>query len=112
MGADAFHVCYGLRWDIDVDDDAATSALERRSDPRQAAAKRHGLDSWWGITTDESRDFLLIGKLFGDFGWEGVLAGRLDSSEVAPLMEDTSAKLRVAGFTEQPAWHFQFEPDR
>jgi hypothetical protein len=27
------------------------------------------------------------------------------------LMEETKQKLRAAGFEDEPAWHYQFEPD-
>ena len=112
MGAEAFHVCYGLRWDIDATDEDAIALLERRSDPRQLAARRHDLDSWWGITTDEGLCFLLVGKLVGSFGWEGRHSAELGDQEVAGLAEEILPKLRAAGFAAEPAWHLQFEPDR
>lgn len=112
MGADAFHVCYGLRWEVDTNDEPVTSTLERRTDPRQIAARRQGLDSWWGSTTDERIVFLLIGKLLGHYGWEGTHSAQLDSTGVVSLMEETRLKLLAAGFTDEPAWLFQFEPNR
>jgi len=112
VGANAFHVCYGLRWDIVTAGENEVSLLERREDPRQVAARQHRLDSWWGMTTDEERYFLIIGRLVGHFGWEGEHDARLDGTEVPRLMEETRQRLRAAGFTHEPAWHFQFEPDR
>ena len=112
MGADAFHVCYGLRWDVDAHNESEITLLERRQDPRGVAAARNGLECWWGITTYESRCFLLIGKLIGNYGWEGEHNTRLGEPEIVRLMEETRLKLSEAGFTDEPAWHFQFEPDR
>ena len=112
MGANAFHVCYGLRWDIDATDEDSVALLERRSDPRQIAARRHDLDSWWGMTTDEGLCFLLVSKLVGSFGWEGRHSAELGDHEVAGLAGEILPKLRAAGFAAEPSWHFQFEPDR
>jgi hypothetical protein len=110
MGADAFHVCYGLRWEVESDHDL--SRLESRNDPRQLAAKRHGLDSWWGSTTNEEVHFLLVGKIVGQFGWQHEPEGRLIAEDVPRLMTETRERLRAAGLEDEPAWHFQFEPDR
>jgi hypothetical protein len=111
MGADAFHVCYGLRWEVDGPNEDEVTLLEKRQDTRQVAARKHRLDSWWGITTDQRRYFVLVGKLVGSFGWENEHAARLADSELARLVEETRRKLREAGFEEEPAWHYQFEPD-
>src|SRR5689334_7093871 len=98
MGADAFHVCYGLRWEIDSSSADTVAQLEQREDIRQLAARRHGLDSWWGVTTDEGRYFLLVGKLVGNFGWEGEHAANLGDAEQASIISETRATLRAAGF--------------
>ena len=111
MGADAFHVCYGLRWEIDSSSEGEVAQLERREDPRQLAAKRFGLDSWWGVTTDEGRYFLLVGKLVGNFGWEGEHAAQISGAVAMRLIEETTAKLRMAKLEGEPAWHYQFQPD-
>ena len=112
MGADAFHVCYGVRREVDAADVAAVEALELRRHPWQVAAKQHRLQSWWGVTTDERRFFVLVGRLVGHYGWEGEAAGQLADAEAAALASETAERLRAAGIEGQPAWHFQFEPDR
>lgn len=112
MGADAFHVYYGLRWEIDLEAEDELSRLESRSDPRLVAARENGLDSWWGLTEDENVCFLLVGGLVGHFGWQHGHDGRLSDAAVAELMEGTRARLRAAGLAGEPAWYFQFEPDR
>jgi hypothetical protein len=111
MGADAFHVCYGLRWEVDADNEQEVTLLEKRQDSRQLAARKHKLDSWWGVTTDQRRYFVLVGKLIGNFGWENEHAARLEDADLARLVEETKQKLQAAGFDGSPAWHYQFEPD-
>src|SRR5262249_9729744 len=110
MGADAFYVCYGLRWEVSAASEELR-LLEKREDPRQVAAKKHKLDTSWGATTDQTRYLELIGKLIGDFGWEGEHDTQLEDEKVARLVEDTKRKLRAAGFENEPAWYYQFEPD-
>lgn len=112
MGADAFHVCYGVRQEVDAGDAATVEALELRRHPWQVAAKQHQLRCWWGVTTDERRFFVLIGRMVGHFGWEGEAAGQLSDAEAAAVVAETAERLRAAGIEGRPAWHFQFEPDR
>lgn len=112
MGADAFHVYYGLRWEIDANAEEELSLLESELDPRQIAARQHNLDSWWGFTAGEEVCFLLVGKLVGHFGWQHEHDGRFSDAAVTRLMEETQEKLQAAGLGDEPAWHFQFEPDR
>jgi hypothetical protein len=111
MGADSFHVCYGLRWEVNAGDEQEVTLLETRQHPRQLAARKHLLDSWWGVTTDQQRYFVLVGKLVGTFGWENKHASKLDDAAITRLVEETKEKLRAAGLTGTPAWHYQFEPD-
>jgi hypothetical protein len=112
MGANAFHVCYGIRWEVDGTDCEEAERLERREDPRILAARNYSLDHWWGSTAEEGRYFLLIGNMVGNFGWEGEHAASLGDAEAQRLMDETRKKPRAAGFGEEPAWYFQFEPDR
>lgn len=112
MGADAFHVFYGLRWEVDANAEEEMSLLESRDDPRQGAARKHGLDCWWGATMDENVYYILVGRLVGHFGWQHDADGLIEPSDLAELMEETQRKLRTAGFVEAPAWRFQFEPNR
>ena len=112
MSADAFLVCYGVCWEVDASDDTEIERLERRQDPRQRVARDHGLESWWGPTVDEERYFLLVGRLLGRFGWEGKSREMLSATQAAELVADVEKRLREAGMEDEPAWHFQFEPDR
>jgi hypothetical protein len=112
VGADSFHVCYGVRQEIEAADNATVEMLELRKHPWQVAAKQHRLKSWWGATIDERRFFVLIGRMVGHYGWEGEAAGQLTDAEAAAVVAETTERLRAAGIDGQPAWHFQFEPDR
>lgn len=111
MGADAFHVYYGLRWEVIADDKEAVELLEKRQDARQLAARAHKLDCWWGVTADERRCFVLVGKRLGNFGWEHQHEAQFEEAGLATLVEETKRRLREAGFEGAPAWQFQFEPD-
>ena len=112
MGADAFHVCYGVRREVHAADFATVESLELRRHPWQLAAKRHRLQSLWGATTDEQRFFVLVGWMVGHYGWEGDASGQLADAEAATFVAETTERLRAAGIEGRPAWHFQFEPDR
>jgi len=111
MGADVFHVCYGLRWEVDAANEEEVSLLEERQDPRQIAAKNNKLDTWWGVTTDQGRYFLTVGKLVGNFGCEGNHTARLEDGEMARLMAEARQRLHAAGLEGEPAWHCQYIPD-
>jgi len=107
MGASNFLVYYGLRWDVL---DSELDALQRRTDPRQIAAREHGLDCWFGVTNEESH-FVLLGRAIGNYGWEYLANSQIDDEQLAALMADTKAKLVAAGYADVPALHCQFEPD-
>lgn len=111
MSADAFHVCYGLRREVDAFDAATIELLELRRHPWQLAALQHRLQNWWGVATDKRRCFVLVGRLVGHYGCEGQAAGLLADAEAAALMAETAERLRASGIEGQPAWHFQYEPD-
>lgn len=112
VGASAFHVCYGIRWEVDASDAATVQMLEQRRHPHQVAAKLHQFRVWWGATTIEGRYYVLVGRLIGHYGWEGEPAGRLTDAEAATIILETTDRLRAAGIEGQPAWHYQFESDQ
>jgi len=111
MSADGFVVYYGLRWDISQDDKATVTALETRQDYRLQAARRHGLDTYWGRTEQEDRYFLAVGKELGVFGGENHNVARFEDVELLMIMDQTKRKLKAAGFDGIPALLCQYEPD-
>jgi hypothetical protein len=110
MSADSFYVGYGVRWEVDASDTEAIRRLEERRDSRQLAAKQHKLRCWWGATSDETRYFVLIGRLVGQYGWEDEAAGKIAKTDAIAVMKETESRLRAAGFEQPAAWHFQFIP--
>ena len=61
--------------------------------PWQVAAKRHRLGCWWGVTTDQQRFFVLVGRMVGHFGWEGEPAGQLADAEAVAIACETAERL-------------------
>jgi hypothetical protein len=112
LGAAAFYVCYGVKREVDIGESSVVNLLECRLHPWQLSARRHQLTCWWGITVDERKFFVLLGQMIGRFGLENAAAGRLSDAEASSLMVEARDRLRAAGVDDEPAWHFQFEPDR
>src|SRR5262249_184182 len=112
MGADRFHVFYGVRKVVNGRDTAIRDLLENRRHPWQIAARKFRLDCWWGNTGSESEYFILLGKQVGNYGFEAEREGKLSDSESTSMMAQTREKLRLSGIEDEPAWYFQYEPDR
>lgn len=109
MGADSFIVYYGIRWEIS--DEAEIESLELKNDSRIKLTKQYKLNLWWGVTTDQEKYFLLVGAELGSFGWERESNRSISDIEVQAVVKETIVKFKEAGFKENPAFHFQFEPD-
>ena len=107
MGADSFVVYYGIR--LIVQNEAETSALERRTDPRQRAARDAGLKSYFGRLTDGEPHHLLIGTEIGVFGIENQTCIEMPMDRLLQAVEVTDRKLKEAGFLQKPALVFQLE---
>jgi hypothetical protein len=112
MGADRFHVFYGVRQLFDGSDSTTRDLLENRRHPWQIAARQFKLEFWWGQTVNESEYFILFGKQVGNYGFEAEREGKLSDSQSITMMAQTRERLRLAGIKDQPAWYFQYEPDR
>lgn len=111
MSANGFVVYYGLRWDVPSADREQLDLLEARRDPRQLAARQHKLKVWFG-RADEHTFFVLFGAQVGNFGRENLAQLHLSDDEAARIVSETRERLTAAGFTDEPSWHFQFEPDQ
>lgn len=110
MGADGFLLYYGVRYIVSYQAEEEIASLEEGTHPKLEAARKAGLQDWWGKTEDENY-FLLIGAQLGNLGWEGDEHRRIEESDLAAIMNITRAKLQQAGFSQIPALHAQFEPD-
>ena len=110
MSADGFLLYYGVRYTVSYQAEDELASLEEGTHPKLEAARRAGLQNWWGKTEDENY-FLLIGAQLGNLGWEGDEHRCIEENDLAAIMDTTRAKLQQAGFSQVPALHAQFEPD-
>ncbi len=110
MGADAFVVCYGMRYSLGLDADISDEALavfEEDRDPRMVAAAKAGLKTWWGKETDGGEYFLFVGAVLGHLGIEWDMNRTIADPELVQAMERTRRLLKEAGLEGTPALHFQ-----
>lgn len=111
MSADRFAVFFGLRFDIDIDDEDEMEEISDGSDVRIVSAQKAGLDFFTG-GKDENDYHLFIGKVIGSYGWEGSSHREMDIEELREIYVDISNKISDAGFHEIPKFHFQFFGDQ
>jgi hypothetical protein len=111
VSAESFVVCYGIRRELDASLADDIHLLEERHHPWFLDARQYKLKFWWGATTTKDKFFVLIGMPLYTFGWEGKHDARLTDTEAVALTSDTKQRIAAAGFTDEPAWHFQFVPD-
>lgn len=107
--AHTFHAYCGLRYEMPPGTN--TRLLEEQEDPRQLAAKRFGLSSWWGRLTDGGYIFLLVGQPLAQLGETGVFSESLDSEALARLVSSAQTKLLAAGFDGATGIHLQLEAE-
>src|SRR5947209_19296171 len=81
MGADSCVVYYGVRYQ--VTDETELEQLEARTHPLMEAAKRVGLQHYWGNFSTDGGDYhlLLVGREIGIFGIEGLGERELADAE-------------------------------
>ena len=110
MGADAFVVCYGIRYSLGRDADISDEQLavfEEERDPRMLAAAKVGLKTWWDKETDGGEYVLFVGAMLGELGIEHDMSRSVADPALAEAMERTRALLKQAGLEGTPALHFQ-----
>jgi hypothetical protein len=108
MGAAVFHVFYGNRQAVRSEQEL--EALEDRTDPRLATARKAHLKTYFGRATDGQPYFLFIGHHIGTFGVENQIERALSETEVQAIVEETKRRLQQAGFDPTEArFHFQLE---
>ena len=107
--ADTTIVFLGLKIAVDADDIAA---LEARSFPLLATARRSGLDHYWGnFAAPDERYWLFIGKLLGRLGIEDDQEISLSPQSLASQSTDVSRKLCNAGLPGTPVLFVGFQRD-
>jgi hypothetical protein len=111
MGADSCIVYYGVRYQ--VTDEAELEQLSAPTHPLMEAAKRVGLQYYWGNFSMDGGEYqlLLVGREIGIFGLEGIGERELADAEFQQVMQDTRERLQRGGFSLTPALQIQFEPD-
>ena|SRR5712671_1103960 len=106
MSADACIVYFGLRYEVQRHE---IEGVERRSDPRVAAARRVGLKCYYG--GPDTKYLLFIGAELGVLGPENAYEINLSSNALRDLFDKTRAKLNEAGLAGEPSLHLQWMPD-
>jgi hypothetical protein len=100
---------YGVRF---RPSEAEIGALEDRSHAAVLAARKAGLQYYWGnFGMPGESYFLFVGKLLGKLGDEDGSELRFDPERLSEIAAEVSGKLSMAGFPERPALLLQFQPD-
>jgi len=106
MGADSFYVYYGVKRNVALDS-PELELLEEKKLPILRSALAAKLNVAWGRLTDGEDYFLLIGHEIGCFGVEGFTDRELPAEGLRRIVEQTDERLRRAGISETPAFHYQ-----
>jgi hypothetical protein len=107
MGADAFIVFYGTRYQ--VGDADAADALNEHSDPRLGAAKHGGHDIYIGRVTEDAPYYLFIGRRLGILGVEGETLKEYSAHDFAGIAKQTDEAITSLGLPGQPQFWFQLQ---
>src|SRR5688572_16682285 len=109
MSAPVCLIFFGVRYEVG---EGEIEALEKRSDPRIASARKHGLKFYWGnFGLQQERWLLFVGAKLGSFGLENSTEVQLERPALEYILNETEVKLRQAGFSEEPRLYVQWEPD-
>lgn len=109
MSADACIVYIGIRYDVSVSE---IEGLELRTDPRQRAAKRVGLTSYWGnFGGSEDRHLLLVGTEIGVLGPENRSWSSMTVDRLKDIISGTEDALGEAALEGECALHIEWLED-
>ncbi|MBY8825116.1 hypothetical protein [Sphingomonas colocasiae] len=109
MSASACVAFYGLRFMILPDE---IEDLEARTDPRQIAARRAGLATYWGNFGGENDGYVLfVGTKVAFLGPENAPASALPHKQMLQLMSDTMERLNVVGLAGDVGLYMEWQPD-
>jgi hypothetical protein len=109
VSADVCIAYYGIRHEVSAD---AITTLEMRSDARLVVARKIGLKTYWGnFGAPGERHLLFIGAELGVLGPENLAEVRFGSADLQKTFQETSAKLRSAGFDEEGQLYLQWMAD-
>lgn len=100
---------FGIRFSVGEDE---IEALEVRSHPAIMAARKAGLDYYWGNFDPPGECYyLFLGKVFGKIGLEDSRELNFTAVEFSQTAAVVSGQLSDAGFTQTPSFYLQFQPD-
>lgn len=108
MGAEVFVAYYGLQFPIDEEE---LELFEEEAHDHQVAARKHGLNHYWGNFSAEDEYISFIGAELGLIGYENEAALEIGDAELAQTIAKTKQKLAQAGFKETPKLLLYHEPD-
>ena len=108
MGADSFIAFYGIKFELDPDDEDELDACDTDADPRCQRAKRAGLETFTGRMTEGEDYFLYIGRRLAWLGIEHEQHLSQSAEQLSSAVADVKAKLQAAGSVQPPELHFQF----
>ena len=109
MGADYFLAFYGIKVPLDSDNESEQEACGLGTDPRCVRARTAGLQTHTGRMTEGEDYFLYVGRKLATLGVEAEPHAAHSIVSVVAIAHDTAQRLRDAGFSGQPALHFQLE---
>jgi hypothetical protein len=109
MSASACVAFYGLRYEVAPSE---IEALEERRDPRQVAARKAGLQTYWGnFDWAEPRYVLLVGARLAVLGPENDPFASLSIEQLAETVLLTDGKLAGVNLAGDRRLHIDFQED-
>lgn len=109
MSAGVCIAYFGLRFEVDPDQ---VEGIELRSDRRVVAARKSGLEYYWGNVGGLQETYVMfIGAQLALMGLENSLGIDLPLNDLQDMISKTRVKLGEAGFDEGPSLHLQWQPD-
>lgn len=109
VGADAFIGFFGIKIDLDPDDETILDAIEADTDSRCKSANQVGLEACPGRMTEGEDYFLYVGHCLGLIGLQHDSYVKINVDRLTEIQTIVTAKLKEAGFSETPALHFQLD---
>jgi len=107
--ADTTIVFYGIKLEVSHDD---LDELESRSHPMLVAARKVGLENYWGnFAAPDERYLLFVGKSLGKLGVEDRTEIQIDVNDLAKTAEIVVEKLQDAGIPGTASLHLDYQPD-
>ena len=106
MSSTACVVFYGIRYEVPA---GQTEPLELRTDARMQAARKAGLNYYWGnFGLPGERYLLFVGANLGILGPENSMEVNFRLPDLHAILESTREKIEAAGLAGEPSLHLQW----